>query len=75
MKFNYFELFGLIVNLVSALLLAFSTEIIDPTKGRAKVQIFGQDLTITTIKRKRFIAGLLLLGLGSFLQLLGIFCA
>lgn len=74
MNINYFELAGLILNLGSAILLSFSTEVIDPAKGTGgAIQFFGHNLTITTIKRKRFVVGLVLLSLGFVLQLFGIF--
>ena len=71
---NYFNLVGLIFNLGGALMLVFSTQVFDPTKGTgASIKIFSHNLTITTIKKKPFIGGIALLIFGFVLQLIGMF--
>ena len=72
---NYFNLTGLILNLAGALLLAFSTKVVDISKSShgVSIKIVGRNLTITTINKKLFIPGIIGLIVGFILQLIGMF--
>ncbi|MBI3589524.1 MAG: hypothetical protein HY093_03905 [Candidatus Liptonbacteria bacterium] len=74
MNLNYLNLFGLVLNLVGAILLAFSTEVYDPSQNPGvSIQILGHNLTTTNINKKRFNLGIGFLIAGFFMQGLGIF--
>ncbi len=69
MNLNYLNLFGLVLNLVGAIILAFSTEIYDPSKTPGvSIRILGHNLTTTTINKKRFNLGIGFLIAGFFVQ-------
>jgi hypothetical protein len=74
MNFNYLNLFGLFFNLIGAILLAFSTEVYDPSRTPGiSIQILGRNLTTATINKKRFNWGIGFLIAGSSMQILGMF--
>ena len=71
---NYLNLIGLILNTIGTILLAFSTQIIDPLKDKGvSFKIVGLDYKITSINKRRFIWGIVILLSGFILQLIGLF--
>lgn len=71
---NFLNLLGSVFNLIGAVLLAFSTEIYDPSRNSGgSIKIFGRNLTTTTINKRRFNWGIGFLIIGFLLQFLGIF--
>ena len=71
MFIKYIELIGLILNLIGTLLLAFSTKVFTPSNIKGfTYKIMGKNMTITTIVKKRFITGLILLFFGFLMQII-----
>jgi len=73
---DYLNSFGLVANLVGALLLAFSIKVVDPAKNfgaGASIKIGGTSLTITVPNKKRLKVGAIILIAGFVLQLISQF--
>ena len=71
---DYLNLLGLVANLTGAILLSFSFVVEDPIKNFGTgFKIGGKSLTHTSIDKKRFRGGIIILSLGFILQLISLF--